>query len=490
MTAMTSFAQTTVLWDGEDAAITGRNDNGGWWDRGNPSVVDNPDKSGINTSDKCLKLTMTGNDFGQKHAALPFRDWMTPNLNGRRRISMMIRKTNAENVLIELSDPTDGSDNQWKHCAAWYGGNGNWQKLVFDFSTNEGLSEFPGVMAITACTGNVAAPEDVYIDNIQIEDQPLVDGASLTTNDNGTLTGPLTITGTWMKGNCVNADTDPWTSVSFDDYVMLNTKLSEGVTSCDITGATLYDFDGDQFFYKNPNNIVYAATAYDHDNIVYNGNCETLNLNENFAFACPADFQAATVKITLSRSNGDNALVMPFWTSAADMGVAKIYTYKEVSDDKVVFKTDVTDDELKQHYADANIPFVAPGMTASDSQLTFYNKGVCTTPANYDTYNFRGVFKPQDAEGLWEIAGDGTLAQAAASTTIKAFHAYINDPENARSIKLSTDEVTGIILPTEGSTKYEIYNLAGQRIPTLQKGVNIIRNPQAGASNKKVIIRN
>ena len=54
----------TVLWDGEDEAITSRNEFGGWWDRGNPAVVDNPEKDGINASAHCLKFTMTGNDFG------------------------------------------------------------------------------------------------------------------------------------------------------------------------------------------------------------------------------------------------------------------------------------------------------------------------------------------------------------------------------------------------------------------------------------------
>ena len=160
-----AMAQTTVLWDGESSEV---GSDGGWWDRGKPTVVENPDKSGINTSDKCLKFTMTGNDFGQKHLALPFRDWMTGdnqlNLNGRRRVSMMIKKTNNENVEIELSDPTNGDPEQWKHTAAWYGSAGAWQKLVFDYSTNEGLTECPGVLAITASTGNVTANEDVYVD--------------------------------------------------------------------------------------------------------------------------------------------------------------------------------------------------------------------------------------------------------------------------------------------------------------------------------------
>ena len=100
-----------VLWDGEDESITSRNANAGWWDRGNPVLVDNPEKDGINTSNKCLKFTMTGNDFGQKHLACPFRDWMSLDLKGNRRFSFMMKKAVNENALVELSDPTDGVDN-------------------------------------------------------------------------------------------------------------------------------------------------------------------------------------------------------------------------------------------------------------------------------------------------------------------------------------------------------------------------------------------
>ena len=152
MFAVTVCNAQTVLWDGEDESITSRNEFGGWWDRGNPSVVDNPEKDGINPSAKCLKLTMTGNDFGQKHLACPFRDWITPNLDGGRRVSLMIRKTTNDNVMVELSDPTNGADNYWEKTAAWYGSDGKWQKVVLDFSTNVNLNDFPGVLAITAQT--------------------------------------------------------------------------------------------------------------------------------------------------------------------------------------------------------------------------------------------------------------------------------------------------------------------------------------------------
>ena len=153
MAAMTASAQT-VLWDGEDKALGSM---GGFWNRCNPSVVENPEKDGINTSNKCLKFTMTGDGFGQKQVACPFREWMSLDLKGNRRLSFMIKKSVNENVRVELSDPTNSDaeeDKYWQKVAAWYGGSGKWQKVVLDFSHNA-INDFPGVISITGQTTSV-----------------------------------------------------------------------------------------------------------------------------------------------------------------------------------------------------------------------------------------------------------------------------------------------------------------------------------------------
>lgn len=242
----------TILWDGEDKAITSRNANGGWWDRGNPSVVDNPEKDGINTSAKCLKFTMTGNEFGQKHVALPFRDWTTPDLKGNRRFSFMIKKAVNENVKVEVSDPTNGADNYWEKTAAWYGGNGNWQKVVLDFSTNTNMNDFPGVLAIEAQTASVSEPQDVYIDNVVIEAMPMVGDVALKDVANNSLTGSVKVTGSLMRGDCQNANGD-WFKVEYDDFAVLKEKLAADATELDVRGVTLKDAYWDQILEKCPN---------------------------------------------------------------------------------------------------------------------------------------------------------------------------------------------------------------------------------------------
>ena len=227
------FAQTT-LWDGENFDLGSK---GGCWDDGNPTVVSNPETDGINSSAKCLTLTMTNNN---KVVKIPFRDWIQPNLNGRRRISLMIKKSTNENSMVEISDPTDGSAGYWEKVATWYGGDGKWQKIVFDFSTNH-INDFPGVFSITAQTSDVSGDEIVYIDNVVAEELPMVNGKALNSIPDGSLTGTVTLTGSWMKGDCQYANGD-WITVNYNDYALLATKLSQDATIIDFRNAQINNF--------------------------------------------------------------------------------------------------------------------------------------------------------------------------------------------------------------------------------------------------------
>lgn len=258
MVAATVCNAQTVLWDGEDESITSRNDFGGWWDRGNPTLVDNPETDGINPSAKCLKFTMTGNDFGQKHLACPFRDWITPDLAGGRRISLMIRKAQNDNVMVELSDPTNGADNYWEKTAAWYGAEGKWQKVVLDFSTNTNLNDFPGVLAITAQTGDVTTAQEVWVDNLVIEEPAKVNGVKLTDMTDNSLTGTVKVTGSLMRGDCQNTNGD-WFRVDYDDFAILLSKLAADVSVLDLTEVTLKDPYWDQIQEKCPNITIKLA---------------------------------------------------------------------------------------------------------------------------------------------------------------------------------------------------------------------------------------
>ena len=473
MAAMTAQAQV-VLWDGEDASITSRNAYGGFWDRGNPSVVDNPEMDGINKSAKCLKFTMTGDDFGKKHVACPFRDWIQPNLAGNRRLSFMIKKSVNENVLVELSDPTNpGAEGYWQKVAAWYGGSGKWQKVVLDFSTNEGLNDFPGVFAITGQTSSVTEAQDVYIDNIVIEPIPMVGLIPLNNVTDGTLTGAITVSGSYMKGECQNANGD-WVKVEYDDFATLKNKVAPGITSIDMRGAIVkeaYNSVGA----INPNALIYA-TAADGDNVVIGGTCATLNLNDGYAFSCPEDFNATTVHVYRSLQAGINTMCLPFYVGQAEISTnCKIATFKS--------GTTFT----YANHAEANVPFLATAVDADKEKLYFENKGVVNTPGALGT-TFVGVYIPLGAgkvTGKWGINADGKLQMGGASATISAFHAYLAEvPVSAREITIDDGEVTGIVnvkslVPAEECVAFD---LQGRQVAQPTRGLYIV-------NGKKIVVK-
>ena len=84
------FGQT-VLWNGENCDI---NSEGDFWPRCSPKVVENPLKEGINTSDKCLKFTITGNEWDNGSAA---KGLEVSNFESKR-LSLMIKKDKSSNV--------------------------------------------------------------------------------------------------------------------------------------------------------------------------------------------------------------------------------------------------------------------------------------------------------------------------------------------------------------------------------------------------------
>ena len=261
MASATSFAQTT-LWNGEDKELG--TSNTGVWDRCAPEVVENPSKTGVNTSDKCLKFTITGTDWNNGNTAFGLP---TGTSFSSKRLSLKIKKDDNTNVRVELTFK-EGENNVYKKVAAWYDGAGEWRTLYFDFSTNN-ASDAPTEIAIYPTTDNVDGEKVVYVDDIQIEDLPKVGDTNLADVADGSLTGNIKLSGAWLKGECQNADGE-WQKVEYDDFKTLNSKLSTNVTSVDMRGTVTKNVDIAQFF-KNPNTIVYADEAYEHANVVVGG---------------------------------------------------------------------------------------------------------------------------------------------------------------------------------------------------------------------------
>ena len=481
MASATMFGQTQ-LWDGEKQEV---GTQGGFWADGSPTVVENPEKDGINTSDKCLKFIMSNDN---KVIKLPFREWITPSMDGSKRVSLMIKKPKSENVQIELSDPTNGTEGYWHKVATWYGGEGKWQKVVFDFSTN-GDFDYPGIMTITAQTGDVEGEQEVYIDNVMIEPATKVNGQLLSGIEDHSLSGNISLSGAWMKGSCINTEGD-WTNVNYDDFATLAGKLNGGITSIDMRGTTTKDVDVNAMRGDHSNVLVFADEAYDANNIVANHNCANLVLTNAQAFATPEDFNAANVSITRPVFAGKNTMCLPFWVSKENLGANTIATYV---DNKVKDGNTIINFE-KKDAVNANVPFIAQFDADSNEPLTFTNKGVVNTPAEMGN-PFTGTYTPGSATDKYGLNAEGLFQKGGDNAKINAFSAYLTltEAQAAKPILLAIGgETTGINAATiaNGNETVKVYNLQGRLVATakslndlhLANGVYIV-------NNKKVIVK-
>lgn len=467
MASASCFAQTT-LWDGEKPEISNK-DYAGFWSDGKPELCDNPETNGINNSAHCLKFVISKDN---KVVKLPFRDWITPSMNGSKRVSLMIKKGAAENVKVELSDPTDGSARYWKKQVVWYGGGDKWQKLVFDFTSN-GDFDKPGIMTITAQTNDFEGEQTVYIDNIVIEDAPRINGKLFSEyNAENPITGDLKLTGAWMKGESTNADGD-WISKSYNDFEYFNQLASAGVTSIDMRGTVTKDVDINQFFFKNPNTIVYADAAYDHANIVVGGKAASLELTDANAFNAPQDFTAKSVKLTRSLQNGFNSFVLPFAVTADELGADKVATYQNCTLGEVAnFET--------VESVNANTPFLTTDAKEA-SELNFTDKSIVATPETLGT-DFVGVYTRTNAEGKYGIDENGKLHKGGVNAYVNPFHAYLN-VEGVTSVAFDGSVTAINSIAADKVADTAVYDLSGRRVNgKLQKGLYII-------NGKKVVVK-
>ena len=472
MASAATFAQTT-LWDGEDKELgTG----GDFWDRCGRTVVENTQKDDVNKSGKCLQFKITGNEWNNGSAAIGLN---TSSFESKR-ISLMIRKDVNSNVRIEIK-----CNDIIKKVAAWYGGSGAWQKLYFDFSTN-GVEGNPTEITIFPTTDAVDGEQTIYLDNIQIEDAPKVNGNLLSANTDN-LEGVIKLSGTWLKGECQNAD-GKWQKVEYNDFATLADKLSSNPTNIDIRGLVVKAEDINAMRGDHKNILVYADEANDDaDNVVKGGTCTNLVLDESMSFMANEGFQATNVTLKRPVKFGNNTMCLPFWVNKEDMKAESIATFKEKAENKSVVTF------VKVDHVEANVPFIA-NYNEAVTEFTFANKGVAKTEGLGST--FVGTYTPGSATGKYGLTTNNTFQKGGVSATTKAFRAYLVLPEGSEAKTLSLDftdgESTGIEDATVsfGNKGVKVYSLQGNLIATassmselhLNNGIYII-------NNKKVIIK-
>jgi hypothetical protein len=214
-------------------------------------VIDNPDKSGINTSDKVLKFIRWGTDVG----GMPWGGFWaqcTPPVNTTetKYVHYMVWKPMVSPLKFKLEGASVfevGSANEQTVVNGW-------QDMVFDFSESEGADY--GVIALMPDFQDpfeTAGAVEMYIDNIVINDDP----------------NP--ITGIWENRveNEISMYPNPFT-----DAINMNlTRDMNSIVISNIMGQQLYKIEN---VARGPINIdasalengVYIITLTDSDNKV------------------------------------------------------------------------------------------------------------------------------------------------------------------------------------------------------------------------------
>ncbi|MCR5780306.1 MAG: hypothetical protein K6G70_07180, partial [Bacteroidaceae bacterium] len=216
----------------------------------------------------------------------------------------------------------------------------------------------------------------------------------------------------------------------------------------------------------------------------------TLNETADMA-AVIANKDGKPANVTMNRTivAGFNTVAVPFDLTAEQVQAVfgegtKVYAYSENSDDPN--EATINFNLVTEGTITANVPVLVEA-TAASTTKTIENVVIKDeAPVATGKYiNFEGVYAPTTvAAGDYFVANDA-IYKSTGATNMKAFRAFLNAKEAVGNVKMFIEDTqTGIreFSPYPATTGERIYNLAGQRLNKLQRGVNIV-------NDKKIIVK-
>lgn len=190
------------------------------------------------------------------------------------------------------------------------------------------------------------------------------------------------------------------------------------------------------------------------------------------------DTSLTTVGIRRTIKVGYNTVCLPFDLTAEQVAAAfgdgtKVYAFSENSDDA----NNATINFTETNTISANVPVLVKATKASESQVFENVTIVDAADARVEgkNFDFVGTYAPMTvAEGDYFIGG-GMLYKSKGNTNMNAFRAYIQAKTDAPVKMFIGDFETSINELNANLGQGEaIYNVAGQRISKMQKGINIV----------------
>jgi hypothetical protein len=242
----------------------------------------------------------------------------------------------------------------------------------------------------------------------------------------------------------------------------------ESATGYDASGVT---GTGLELTPANPNALFTAGAGVlsNAQNVIVNGTCANLVLQDGYPFKAPADFTAttATYTTTIDAEAGAGTLCLPF-AAAIPEGVTA-YTLAYTSGDKATATA-----------VENTIPANTPVLLNGSGEATFTGAAAAVAAtANNAAGTLTGVFeKTKVAQGsyvLQNLDGIGFYKVASDDIYVNPFRAYLTAQASASRIAISFDNVaTGIQTVAAQQGDDTVYDLQGRRVSAPTKGLYIV----------------
>lgn len=285
---------------------------------------------------------------------------------------------------------------------------------------------------------------------------------------------------------------DEATLSDFSDALSANTSI----TSVNLKAA--YNVEQASLTSGNPNMLVFVGDGVKMNNVanvVENGICANLKLDENYAYSSPFAFTAQQATFNRSFTAGKKSTVyLPFSVdNPQSYGTFFAFERYDAEQGQVYFQ------EASQLAANTAYVFKPAVET-----LTFANVEVATTPANQSEVTEAGLYgtfvpvttpvKLFDGMNVYGYAANdipaqgiqaGQFVKAGNKVSVASFRSFLALPalQSPRSVGcLFSGETTGIDSIVKENGSDVLYNLKGQRVNQAGKGMYI-------KNGKKVIVK-
>jgi len=239
----------------------------------------------------------------------------------------------------------------------------------------------------------------------------------------------------------------------------------------------------------NPNCVFLGTTGNgglaNTKNVMVGTTIANLELTDGYPFAVPSGATATAATYTRSMSNKYGTVCLPYAVASTD--AVKYYTIESLAANELTLKAEAT--------LSAGTPAIVE--MVSGSSITATGTGaLAEAGAPTDNLKLIGTYEAKTilasdyaGKGIYAISNN-QFVQATNSINLPAFRAFFTAASAESNIRLVFDDDATAIdaLSGEGDVTIEgIYSLDGAEMPSLQKGINVVKF--SNGEVKKVIVK-